>query len=85
MSYITHGSVWNALYDDPIEAMAMERRSLLLMKVQEELNRKGWTQNEAAKKLGVDQSRMSDLKSGKISKFTVDSLLGYLDHLGQST
>jgi predicted XRE-type DNA-binding protein len=43
--------------------------------------RRGWTQSEAAKQLGVDQPRISHLVRGRLSEFSVDSLLGYLKRL----
>ena len=43
---------------------------------------KGWTQKEAAEHLGVSQPRISNLKNGRISKFSVDMLMGMLAKLG---
>lgn len=42
----------------------------------------GWTQTEAAKILGVNQPRISDVVNGKIDKFTLDVLFSMLDNLG---
>jgi len=83
MAHITTGSVWNAIEKDPAEARAMERKSLVLSKVQERLEAKRWTQSEAAKHLGVDQPRVSDLVQGKITKFSLDTLMSFLDRLDQ--
>jgi predicted XRE-type DNA-binding protein len=41
-----------------------------------------WTQTEAAEKLGVKQSRISDLMNSKIEKFTIDAMFDMLDKLG---
>ncbi len=41
-----------------------------------------WTQAEAAEKLGVTQSRISDLMNSKIEKFTIDAMFDMLDKLG---
>ncbi len=41
-----------------------------------------WTQAEAAEKLGVKQSRISDLMNSKIEKFTIDAMFDMLDKLG---
>ena len=38
----------------------------------------------AAKLLGVTQPRVSDLKRGKIDRFSVDSLIEMLGHAGAS-
>lgn len=42
----------------------------------------GWTQVEAAERLGIKQSRISDLKNAKIEKFTIDAMFDMLDALG---
>ena len=36
---------------------------------------RGWTQQEAAEKLGIGQSRVSDLMRGKWDKFSLDMLI----------
>ena len=41
----------------------------------------GWMQKEIAEKLGVDESRISDLLRGKIESFTLDRLIGYAEKL----
>lgn len=41
----------------------------------------GWMQKEVAAKLGVDESRVSDLLRGKIESFTLDRLIGYAEKL----
>lgn len=83
MGRITTGSVWNALINDPVEARRMERKSMLLMKVQERLKATNWTQMEAARRLGVQQPRISDLQKGKISQFSMEMLIDFLEKLGQ--
>lgn len=66
--------VWRDLYP-PAEAHALELRSQLLMALNEWLEQSGLTQAAAAKQLGVDQPRVSDIKKGKISRFTIDRLV----------
>ncbi len=46
------------------------------------INEKGWTQTEAAEKLGIHQSRVSELKNAKIELFTIDAMFDMLDVLG---
>jgi len=53
--------------------------SIMLSKLIED---KKWTQAEAAEKLGVQQSRISDLINSKIEKFTIDAMFDMLDKLG---
>jgi len=43
---------------------------------------KGWTQKKAAERLGVRQSRISELKNAKIELFTIDAMFDMLDALG---
>ena len=45
----------------------------------------GMTQNEAAHTLGLVQSRVSDLCTGKVEKFTMDAMMDILDKLGFRT
>jgi predicted XRE-type DNA-binding protein len=56
----------------PEKAAEMEIRSQLLMGLEHWLGKSGMTQAEAAKVLGVTQARVSDLKRGKINRFSMD-------------
>jgi len=76
-------SVWDALEDDPLVARAMERRSNLLMLVQDKIEKGKWSQPEVAKMLGISQPRVSDLVRGKLSKFSLEMLLGFLERMGE--
>lgn len=42
----------------------------------------GLNQSEAAQRLDVTQSRVSELANGKIEKFTIDAMMDMLDRLG---
>jgi predicted XRE-type DNA-binding protein len=42
----------------------------------------GLKQSEAAARLNVTQSRVSELTTGKIEKFTIDAMMDMLDKLG---
>lgn len=46
------------------------------------IDSRGFTQAEAAKYFGVTQPRISDLKRGKIDRFSIDSLVEMLGHAG---
>lgn len=67
-------SVFQDLYPQD-QAAEMEMRSLLLQGLGAWLEDSGLTQMQAAKALGVTQARMSDLKRGKISSFSLDRLV----------
>ncbi len=67
-------SVFEDLYP-PEQAAEMEMRSQLMIGLGDWLERSGLTQTEAAKVLGVTQARVSDLKRGRISRFSLDLLV----------
>lgn len=75
MSDETFASVWDAIEDTQAEAENMKLRSMLMMALERQVAAKGWTQAEAARRLGVTQPRMSDLLRGKINLFALDTLV----------
>lgn len=46
------------------------------------INRKGWTQAEAAEAIGLDQPRVSNLMRGRLSGFSIERLFRVLNRLG---
>ena len=75
MSSDSFASVWNAIEDTPAEAENMKLRSSLMMALEQHIRAQGWTQAEAARRLGVTQPRVSDLLRGKIGLFGLDTLV----------
>ena len=67
-------SVWHDLYPEDLAA-EREMRSLLLEGLEAWLTGSDLTQIQAAKILGGTQARVSDLKRGKISSFSLDLLV----------
>lgn len=65
------------------EGHCLALRTLLLAQVKEELIKHGWTQQEAAQKLGVKQPRISEIYAGSIDKFGAELLVKYLFKLGK--
>ena len=59
----------------PEKAAEMEMRAQLLIGLEQWLEKSRMTQAEAAKVLGVTQARVSDLKRGKIDRFSMDLLV----------
>jgi len=57
------------------KAAEMEMRAQLLMGLEHWLEKSRMTQAEAAKVLGVTQARVSDIKRGKINRFSMDLLV----------
>lgn len=75
MSGDRYKSVWDAIEDTPEAAENMRLRAALMMALEENIRRKGWTQAEAARRLGVTQPRVSDLVRGKVDLFSLDALV----------
>jgi len=57
------------------DAVELQMRSTLLRGLERWLAASDLTQIEAAKVLGITQARVSDLKRGKISQFSLDMLI----------
>jgi predicted XRE-type DNA-binding protein len=55
----------------------------LAMRIIQEIERRGLTQSEAAAVLGVDQPKVSALKQGKLSGFSIERLIRFLLLLGR--
>jgi len=53
-------------------------KSYLMMQIESFIKEKGMTQDHAAKLMGVSRPRISDVKRGKIDKFTIDALVDML-------
>ncbi|HEY9784848.1 MAG TPA: helix-turn-helix transcriptional regulator [Candidatus Obscuribacterales bacterium] len=77
------GNVYVDLGFSEGEAVNLLVRSELTQKIQEIIKENRWTQEEAAKLLGVSQPRISDLMNRRIEKFTVDMLMKWLCKLGK--
>ena len=77
-------SVWDALEDDPIRAENFKLRSALMIKIVEQLNSLGLTQQQAATMLHTNQPRICALLNGKIERFRLDSLVDMANRLGLS-
>jgi predicted XRE-type DNA-binding protein len=63
------------LAGDDEDAVELQMRSTLLRGLERWLVSSELTQIEAAKVLGITQARVSDLKRGKISQFSLDMLI----------
>ena len=70
--------VWGALYDDPAEIAVNRAKAVLMDRIKSHIKANKLTQKQAAKKMRVSQPRVSDINNGKISKFTIDALVGML-------
>jgi predicted XRE-type DNA-binding protein len=69
------GNVFADLGFPPEEATLLFMRATLMANLRETIAANGWTQAEAAKRLDIGQSRVSDLVRGKWEKFSLDMLV----------
>ncbi|MBF6522172.1 XRE family transcriptional regulator [Nocardia farcinica] len=75
-------SVFDALADTPAESENLKVRSQLMRAIRDRIDEFGWSQRVAATNLGVTQPRISDLKNGKMSRFSVDTLVNLAAKVG---
>ncbi|OZA12540.1 MAG: transcriptional regulator [Hydrogenophilales bacterium 17-62-8] len=69
------GNVFTDLGFPPEEAAILAMRADLMAQLRLVVEKRNWTQVDAAKVLGVSQSRVSDLMRGKWDKFSLDMLV----------
>ena len=81
----TYRSVWDAIADSPEEAANLKLRSQLMDAIKAYIDHEDITEEEAAKRLGVPQSRVSELVNGRISQFTIDELMIMAAGVGLTT
>jgi len=76
------GNVFADLGFSPAESRNLRIRSELMTALRKFIQNERLTQAEAAKRLKVSQPRISDLTRGKISRFSVDTLINMLSDAG---
>ena len=69
------GNVFLDLGFPPGEAAVLALRADLMGRLRLLVETENWTQEEAAKRFGIAQSRVSDLVRGKWDKFSLDMLI----------
>lgn len=75
-------SVWDDIADTPREAESLRLRSELMIAIEKRVAGEDWSRAAVGKKLGLSESRVSELLQGKISKFPLDVLVGIAAELG---
>ena len=79
-----HESPFHATHDaDTASKMALKMD--LSIFITDCIKKMGLKQHDAAAKMKVSQSRISELENGKIEKFTLDAMMDMLDKLGFRT
>lgn len=68
--------------EDPAELVAVSLKSKLSMVILKKIAEDGLTQKQAAKVMQVTQPRVSNLKSGRLSKFSIDMLIAMAVRIG---
>jgi predicted XRE-type DNA-binding protein len=76
------GDVFRDLGFDALEAENLRIRAALMNALIAHIGKQRLTQAQAAKLLGVTQPRVSNLMRGKISLFSIDTLLSLLARAG---
>lgn len=76
------GNVFADLGFSPAESRNLRIRSEMMTALRKFIEKEGLTQAEAAKRLKVSQPRISDLTRGKISRFSLDTLVNMLSYAG---
>ncbi|MCQ9876938.1 helix-turn-helix domain-containing protein [Pseudomonas aeruginosa] len=79
-----HDSPFHVTHDEEA-ASKMALKMDLSIFITECIKKMGLKQSEAAVRLNVTQSRVSELANGKIEKFTLDAMMDMLDKLGFRT
>jgi predicted XRE-type DNA-binding protein len=69
------GNIFEDLDMEPAEAVILQMRAKLMNDLREYVQSSSMTQTEAARVLGVTQSRVSDLMRGKWDKFSLEMLI----------
>jgi predicted XRE-type DNA-binding protein len=75
-------NVFSDLGFDSDEAENLKHRANLMLTLNQYLKGRNLTQVRASELLEVSQPRISDLKTGKIDNFTIDSLINMLSKIG---
>ena len=81
---VTHGS-GNAFEDvgfSPEAAANLKVRADLMLDLRQYIERRRWTQADAAAFFGETQPRISNLMKGEISRFSIDKLINMLARAG---
>jgi predicted XRE-type DNA-binding protein len=80
---VSSGNVFTDLDFEPAEAAILQMRSKLMNDLRLYIRDNKLSQAEAAKQLGITQSRVSDLVRGKWEKFSLEMLITLEARLGR--
>lgn len=77
------GNVFADLGFSAEDSAVLTMRAELMASLRTIIEKKRWTQVEAAQHLGISQSRVSDLVRGKWEKFSLDMLVNLVARSGR--
>jgi len=77
------GNVFTDLGFDAGEAVVLQMRAKLMNDLRDFIRSSGMSQTEAAKRLGITHSRVSDLMRGKWDKFSLEMLVSLEARIGR--
>ncbi len=66
-------------HPNPEEALVKAKLAIHIGKIVEE---RGWNQDEAAKRMRIDQPKVSKILRGQLREFSIERLLGFLRSIG---
>ena len=78
------GNIFVDLGFDPAEAAVLQLRANLMSDLRPYIEKQKLTQAQVAKRLGIAQSRVSDLVRGKWDKFSLEMLITLEARLGRT-
>jgi predicted XRE-type DNA-binding protein len=76
------GNVFEQIGFSPQEAAALKMKSELHSQIIKTIKKRGYTQADLQKRLNEAQPRVSDLMTGKIAKFSLETLIAYAEAVG---
>ena len=76
------GDVFADLGFSPTDCHNLRLRALLMSALRDYMEAEGLTQVEAATRLQVSQPRISDINRGRLSRFSLDTLVNMLTEVG---
>ncbi len=78
------GNVFVDLGFPPAEAAILQMRAKLMADLQAFIRSSGLTEAQTAERLGVTQSRVSELMRGKWDRFSLETLITLETHAGRA-